>query len=552
MPAKTPSVSIVLLCYSRPDTLEAALRSIESQSYPVAQVLVVDNRSPQSGRIATIVGQHPGATLIANPVNGGFTGGMNLGLRHAAGEYVLLTEEDIILAPDCVQQFVDHATANPAPAILSGIMTDDQDRILSAGGWIRMNAVYRLDLIARGERYSDQFKAPFDVGYLTGAMMFARRDVWVALGGFRQDFFLYHDDTDLSLRALEAGFRLIIVPRARERHLSVPFGASDEVEYHKIKNFIALYLLHAPARVLPEFLLRYAFLPLLVRRPTRRRAHWRALAWSARHAPKLWRDRRQIRPAAANAFSGPFPVERSFLGSIFYRLAPVWLREARTRAVLLEDARRLSRKADGVTDPLALSRLAAESTTFAPLQREFEIVRFLEMMRDLKPVRMCEIGTASGGTSFLLSRAAPAGATLVTVDLGTRAGQPEALRVLAGSARTIHSLVGDSRSPVTIQQVKAVAGGPLDFLLIDGDHRYEGVAADFAAYRPLVRPGGTVAFHDIVPDSRSRGGPDTGTDAGGVPRFWQELKARFPGATLEIVERPDQDATGIGILQLPT
>jgi len=76
------------------------------------------------------------------------------------------------------------------------------------------------------------------------------------------------------------------------------------------------------------------------------------------------------------------------------------------------------------------------------------------------------------------------------------------------------------------------------------------VSADFEAYRPLVRAGGVIAFHDIVPDSRSRGGPDTGTDAGGVPRFWREIKERFPGATTEIIERPDQDATGIGVLRL--
>jgi hypothetical protein len=83
-----------------------------------------------------------------------------------------------------------------------------------------------------------------------------------------------------------------------------------------------------------------------------------------------------------------------------------------------------------------------------------------------------------------------------------------------------------------------------------GDHRYEGVAADYDLFHRLVRPGGIVAFHDIVPDSRSRGGPDTGTDAGGVPRFWDEVRSRFPATASELIESPAQDACGIGVLRI--
>jgi len=54
-------------------------------------------------------------------------------------------------------------------------------------------------------------------------------------------------------------------------------------------------------------------------------------------------------------------------------------------------------------------------------------------------------------------------------------------------------------------------GGELNFLFIDGDHTYEGVRKNFEMYSPLVRRGGIVAFHDIVPRP-----PE---NVGGVPRF---------------------------------
>ena len=81
-------------------------------------------------------------------------------------------------------------------------------------------------------------------------------------------------------------------------------------------------------------------------------------------------------------------------------------------------------------------------------------------------------------------------------------------------------------------------GRKLDFLFIDGDHRYEGVRRDFEMYGPLVRRGGIIAFHAIVP-----GPPE---NVGGVPRFWREIKNRYK--YLEIVKDWNQGGYGIGVI----
>ena len=58
----------------------------------------------------------------------------------------------------------------------------------------------------------------------------------------------------------------------------------------------------------------------------------------------------------------------------------------------------------------------------------------------------------------------------------------------------------------TLNKVKRIlADRPIDLLFIDGDHTYVGVKMDFEMYRPLVRKGGIIAFHDIVPHP-----PETG------------------------------------------
>jgi predicted O-methyltransferase YrrM len=181
-----------------------------------------------------------------------------------------------------------------------------------------------------------------------------------------------------------------------------------------------------------------------------------------------------------------------------------------------------------------------------------EIVGLLRTLEAEPPHRVLEIGTAGGGTLFLLTRVAAPDALLVSVDL--RRGQfgggyprwrAPMYRSFAQATQRVELLTGDSHEPRTGEQIRRLlAGRSLDFLFIDGDHSYEGVKQDFADYAPLVRSGGLVAFHDIVPS-----GADKHGDPGGVPGFWRELKTRYPDAT-ELVEDWDWGSCGIGVIRL--
>jgi cephalosporin hydroxylase len=78
----------------------------------------------------------------------------------------------------------------------------------------------------------------------------------------------------------------------------------------------------------------------------------------------------------------------------------------------------------------------------------------------------------------------------------------------------LHLIQSHSQSQSTKYQVeKLLEGSLLDFLFIDGDHRYEAVKRDYEMYRPLVRKGGVIALHDIGY-----------AEEGGVHKLWDELK----------------------------
>lgn len=186
------------------------------------------------------------------------------------------------------------------------------------------------------------------------------------------------------------------------------------------------------------------------------------------------------------------------------------------------------------------------SLNIKPIQVHSELVALLGLVQKRKPKRILEIGTAHGGTLYLLARAAAPDALLLSIDLPNGPfgrGYPNwklaLFRSFAGKGQTIRFLRDNSHHKTAPAWVERALGAEkLDFLLIDGDHTYQGVKQDWEMYSPLVQTGAMVVFHDIVPGTEKR--------VGGVPRFWQELKLKYPHR--ELVESWDQNGFGIGIL----
>jgi GT2 family glycosyltransferase len=291
-----PRVSVIVLSYDRPHLLARALESIAAQTYPVLDVVVVDNHSASSDRIQEIVRSF-GVRLIANLKNRGFTGGMNQGLSAAAGEYVYLTEDDIELAPDCVELLVDYLATHSDVALAGPIMWNRHTpTIRCAGGTFALGSIYRMQITAAGDSAAPS-PLPFETMFLPGAMIAARTATLRALGGFRSEFFMYREDVELCARVLKRGHRIAIVPAAKVFHHEPPNAAdSPTVVYHKHKNLGAVYFLHAPLAVLPLYVLRYAGVDGLRRIAGNRSAFlpwlgaWMWLLW---RAPMLLAERRR-------------------------------------------------------------------------------------------------------------------------------------------------------------------------------------------------------------------------------------------------------------------
>ncbi len=494
-----PELSVVVLSYERPALLKEALASIEAQRPAADEIIVVDNPGAASAAIDDGVAGFPRVRVVRPATNLGFAGGMNVGIAAAHGTWLLLTEDDIILAPDCLKRLAEHAASHAECGIAAPLMLNQRSgTVRFGGGRIRLGGVFTQDVVA-GMAPEQVPLDPQDVDFAPGACLFARRSLLQEVGGFRADFFMYLEDVELCLRVRRLGRKIQLVPAARVAHVEpAPGRVPLRLQLRKSRNLVALYALHAPWRVLPEFVLRYG----------------------------VW-----------------VPLRAGVKGLLRPLVGPLVRRARMARA-----ARRLTLATQGVSDAGALFD-AVMASEFAPLQKRSEFTALMARTAALRPRVVVEIGSYAGGTAFLLSRVAAPDATLVLVDDQYSAARQDALRKLGMPGQRIVCLKADSHHAATVERVREAAGGtPIDVLFIDGDHRYDGVAADFGQYSPLVRPGGLIAFHDIVLDSAQREGSATGMgDAGGVPRFWREVMQEHPDAE-EIVENPTQDGCGIGVL----
>jgi cephalosporin hydroxylase len=179
---------------------------------------------------------------------------------------------------------------------------------------------------------------------------------------------------------------------------------------------------------------------------------------------------------------------------------------------------------------------------------EFE--ELLKIYRELSPKYFMEIGSMYGWSLQHFIYYGKDESTAVVVDLPVRNfigakdwrvekqeyNYTNVWPIWAKQKKCRLFLIPDSSlKQTTLSKVKSVLDDTkLDFLFIDGDHRYEAIKSDYEMYSPLVRSGGIIGFHDIGEH-----------EEGGGRRFWMEIRDKF---NYKEILRDKNKEKGIGLL----
>lgn len=249
-----PRISIIVLNWNgKQDTLEC-LDSLAALTYPNFNVVVVDNGSTDDSlaRLRSYDAPHP-LTLLETGRNLGYAGGNNVGTRHAleqGADFVLVLNNDTIVAPDLLGQLLEAAQRTPDAGVFSAriMYFDEPGRVWFDGAsWNRSSL--QMEWPGQGEEDCDLDKVDHDTDYACGAALFFRSEVAHQIGLLDESFFLVWEEVDWCFRARKAGWRNVVVPAAKVWHkIGVSFGSESSPlrTYFSIRNELLWFSRHAP------------------------------------------------------------------------------------------------------------------------------------------------------------------------------------------------------------------------------------------------------------------------------------------------------------------
>jgi GT2 family glycosyltransferase len=230
-----PRVSVIVVAYHSGEALSRCLASLGGGF----EVLVVDNGGevPELGGVRVI---HPGKNV-------GFAAAANFGAAAASGDVFVFLNPDTVAAPRAVEALA-RAVGHPSVGIsMARLRLLGKPELLNSSG----NLVHVSGLAwagGYGER-ADGLVETREVPYASGAAMAIRAEVFRELGGFREDFFLYHEDVDLGWRARMRGYRVVVTPEADVFH-DYEFSRNPRKSYFLERNRLVFVASTYSARLL--------------------------------------------------------------------------------------------------------------------------------------------------------------------------------------------------------------------------------------------------------------------------------------------------------------
>ncbi len=203
-------LSVVILNYNVRYFLELCIKSVQAATLNIpSEIIVVDNQSTD-GSCQMVKTLFPKVILIENKKNYGFSKGNNIGVARAKGAYLCILNPDTVVAEDTFTQLLQFAKSKSKLGVVGcKLVSGDGQFLPESKRNIPYVNVALKKMCGNSKLYYANHLAQEEIGQvsiLVGAFMFLKREVFNAVKGFDEDYFMYGEDIDLSYKILKAGF----------------------------------------------------------------------------------------------------------------------------------------------------------------------------------------------------------------------------------------------------------------------------------------------------------------------------------------------------------
>lgn len=222
--APQPMIGIVLINWNQLQLTLDCLKSLYEMTYSNFKVVVVDNNSMEDPS-APILTKYPETIVLRQAENLGFAEGNNVGFRYLAQEgieYTMALNNDTVVHKDFIWPMVE-ALAN-SDKNLGAVTPKIYFKHLPNTIWAFGGEVDKLRVKGRSKFRKTldrgQFEQAFEPDYITGCCLLMKTSLLIEFGGFCKDYFAYYEDTDLSYRMKNAGYKLLVIPKSAIWHVA--------------------------------------------------------------------------------------------------------------------------------------------------------------------------------------------------------------------------------------------------------------------------------------------------------------------------------------------
>ena len=253
-------IAVVIPNWNGVDMIVKSVKSLQNQTLKHT-VVIVDNGSVDDS-VAVIEKNFPEVVLLKNPINLGFAGGVNTGIRYALGQdfdAIALFNNDAIADKKWLEALAENLDLYPNVGIVTcKLMSIDKTHIDSTGDiYTTWGIPYPR---GRGEPVSKVYdNSPWVFGASGGASLY-RSTMFKQIGLFDEDFFAYYEDVDISFRAQLAGWKIRYEPTAHVFHATS--STSSKIPgfftYQTIKNYPFVFWKNVPLGLMPTMFPRFA------------------------------------------------------------------------------------------------------------------------------------------------------------------------------------------------------------------------------------------------------------------------------------------------------
>jgi GT2 family glycosyltransferase len=234
------------------------LKRLERQTFKDFSVIIVDNASTDNTqeKLNEWLKSHPNNFhIICNNINRGYAGGCNDGIKLSRQLYpdsdVLITNNDMELLPNCIEELYKAAKSNNLhnAGILGGRLLFPDGRIQHAGAFLGVTGwgVHKFAGFNDNELIETE---PSEQEYVTGALFYIKKECLDVVSSFDETFNpAYFEEVDYCFTARRFNFRTYYVPSAKAIHYenktSVDvFGNMSEVDKLSRAQQIKFYKKH--------------------------------------------------------------------------------------------------------------------------------------------------------------------------------------------------------------------------------------------------------------------------------------------------------------------